>query len=101
MKDRTEKIRELIKKYLVNETYKTFQGGNYIGEESAVEANESHLHYHEEEVPFSSLCYYLKENGIPLTQADKELIDEIGESLWNDGLGQYRMETKYWKEIVE
>ena len=56
----------------------------------------------EEEQPFSNLCAIIKKENVILTPADKELIDEIGESLWNDGeYWQFRMKTKYWKEMVE
>jgi hypothetical protein len=84
--DRSKKISYLNQKFVI--------------EKESVELNESQLYYDEEEIPFRIICERIQKNKPILTSEDKQLIDEIGESLWTGGYGPGRMKTKYWKDIV-
>lgn len=86
---RDEHIRMLFSKYVSSEEERK----SYL---------DDILDYGEEENPFRNLCEIITQESIKVSEEDKKLIDEIGESLWTGGAyGPERMESRYWKNIVE
>jgi hypothetical protein len=74
----------------------------YVLDEELKQIHFDDLDHGELEIAFSDLCAVLRIEKIPLTPTDKQLIDEIGEFLWNGNIYHRGcMRTKYWLELVD
>ncbi len=85
-------LREIYLKYLPDEA-------NY--KETGVFSSLSHIDYGEMELTFHDFVAKVKADKIVLTPEDMQIIDQIGEDIWNGGpYWEHRMQTKDWKDII-
>ncbi len=85
-------LREIYLKYIPNEA-------NY--EETGKFSSLSHMDYGEMELTFHVFIAKVKVDKIVLTPEDMQIIDQIGEGLWNSNFyHRYSMSTKYWYDVI-